>query len=373
MKRNFLLTLATAVIIAMACFGMTACGGSSDSGDDSSSDTSNEKMPYEGLNLDEYITVGEYKGLKVDGYKIKVSEQEIQEKVEEALKEKQENNPLKKGDKLKKGDTANIDYSGKVDGETFDGGTSEGFDLELGSGTFIEGFEDQLIGHKVGETVKVKVHFPDDYQGTKVAGKDAVFTVKINSATRPHTPKYTNEFVKKNTKYNSKEEYEAALKKEIYAEKEEEAKNEQKTSLWSDVLDDTKMEKYPEEEMAAYEKIFDAQIDQMAQQYNMSRDEIVKQMYGTNDAEEVKEIIEDSTKTLVKQEMLTESIAAKEGLSYTEEEKDKEIADLEKQGYTEETVKAYTGRTMAQYAHIKLLYDKVQDFILDNAKVKDVK
>ncbi len=379
MKRNLVLTVMALVMGMMLCFGLSACGSGSDSGSDAdkSSETkkeeSNAKMPYEGLDLEEYVTPGEYKGLKVDGYKIKISEQEIQEKVEEALKEHKTDTPMKKGDKLKKGDVANIDYEGKVDGKVFDGGASQGFDLELGSGTFIEGFEDGLIGHKVGETVEVKVHFPDDYQGEKVAGKDAVFTVKVNSAKRPKTPEYTEAFVKKNTEYDSKEAYESGLKKEIYQEKQEKAEQEQKTQLWSDVLDKTKMKKYPEEEMKNYEKVFSDQVDLMAQQYQVSREEVLKQLYGSDDEEKVKSMIEDSTKTLIKQEMLTEYIAKKENITYTDEEKDAQIKELEGQGYNDETVKQYTGRTMEQYAHIKLLYDKVQDFLLENAKIKKTK
>ena len=356
MKRRTIIALAASIMGMILCMGLTGCGG--------------EKELYDGLNLDDYLTVGEYKGLEVDAYKIKVSEQEIQDKVEAALKEKQENKKLGKKQELKKGDTANIDYSGKVDGKPFDGGDSEGFDLELGSGQFIEGFEDQLIGHKVGDTVEVKVHFPDDYQGEKVAGKDAVFTVKINSATRPKVPKYTVDFVKENTDFDTKEAYEESLKKEIYAEKEEQAKNEQKTSLWSDVLEATEVKKYPEDVLASYEEVFDAQIDTMAEQAGMTRSEALKQMYGTDDEAKIKSIIEDSTKTLIKQEMLTEYIAEKEGLTDTDEEKEKTIAEVEGQGYDDETVKQYTGRTMEQYAHIRLLYEKVQDFILDNAKVK---
>ena len=296
--------------------------------------------------------------------------QEIQEKVSQLLDENKDKQELKKGTVLKKGDVANIDYVGKVDGKEFDGGASQGFDLDLGSGTFIEGFEEGLIGKKVGDTVDVEVTFPKDYKGEKVAGKDAVFTVTINSAFKPKKAKYTDEFVKEHTDYKTKAEYEESLKKELYAQKEEQAIKEQKNSLWSDVLDKTEVKKYPEEEMAAYAETFDAQIDLMAQQNGMTREDILKQMYGSASEKQVKSIIKDSTKTLIKQEMLTEYIAEKEDLTYTDEEMDKTIADIESQGYDEETVKNYTGRTMQQYAHIQLLYGKVQDFLLDNAKVK---
>ena len=108
MKRRTIIALAASIMGMILCMGLTGCGG--------------EKELYDGLNLDDYLTVGEYKGLEVDAYKIKVSEQEIQDKVEAALKEKQENKKLGKKQELKKGDTANIDYSGKVDGKPFDGG-----------------------------------------------------------------------------------------------------------------------------------------------------------------------------------------------------------------------------------------------------------
>ena len=360
MKHNKLLTTIMLAMGLMLCLGLTACGDSDD-------------MQYGSLDLEDYITVGQYKGLEVEAQEVKVSQKEIQEKVDEKLKDNQQNEDLKEGDELENGDTANIDFSGKVDGEEFEGGTSKDFDLELGSGAFIPGFEDGLVGKKVGETVDLNLTFPDDYSAENVAGKDVVFTVKINSATRPQEAKYNDAWVKGNTEYKSKKEFEDALKKEIQTEKEDKVKTEQKASLWSDVLENTEVKKYPEKEMEDYQNVFSAQVDQMAKQYNMSRSEVLKQMYGTDDEAEVKNIIEDSVKTLVKQEMTTEYIADKEDITYTDEEKEKTIAEIEGQGVTEETVVTYTGRTMDQYAHIKLLYDKVQDFILDNAKVKEPK
>ena len=357
MKRRTILTIMMLALGVVLSLGLSACGDSSD-------------MQYKGLNLDDYLTVGEYKGLEVDGYKIKVSEQEIQDKVDEALEAATENDPLPDDAELEDGDTANIDYSGEIDGKEFEGGSQEGFDLVLGSGSFIDGFEDGLIGKKIGDEVKLNLTFPKDYSGKEVAGKDVVFTVKINSATRPKKPEYTEDFVKANTDYKTKEEYEESLKKEIYDSKEEQAKNEQKMSLWSDVLDSTKVTKYPETEMAAYKEVFSAQVDTMAEQAGMERADVLKQYYGAEDEESFDSIIEDSVKTLIKQELLVEYIADKEGLEYTDEEKEKLISDLEGQGYTEETVKSYTGRDMEQYAHIELLYEKVQDFLLENAKVK---
>ena len=94
------------------------------------------------------------------------------------------------------GDTVNIDYSGAMDGEVFDGGTAEGYDLTLGSGRFIDGFEEQIVGHTPGETFDLTVTFPEDYDATDLAGKDAVFTVTLNDISETQSPELTDDFVK---------------------------------------------------------------------------------------------------------------------------------------------------------------------------------
>lgn len=343
------------LMICLLAVGLLAgCGGSDD--------------PYADYELTDYIKAGKYKGLTVEPYTIKVSQKEVQEKIDSALQAAAKSEDLKKGDKVKDGDTANIDYVGKINGKTFDGGSAEGYDLEIGSGSFIDGFESGLIGKKVGSKVKLDLKFPDSYpNNTKLQGKAVVFDVTINSAKRTVTPEYDLDFVKENTKYKSLKKYEASLEKEVYEEKETEAINNQKTSLWSDALENAEMKKYPDEELQHYMDFNSSQIDDMAESSNVTRKELLKN-YNFKSEKEFKAVNEDSSKLRIKQEMLVEYIANKEGLEYTDKEKEELLSNFEKQGYDEDAIEKQTGRTAGEYAHIELLYEKVLDFILDNAK-----
>ena len=325
-------------------------------------------MSYEDYDLNEYLKVGEYKGLTVAPYSISVTDDEVQEQIQSNLKAAAKDTKLDKNTAIADGDTVNIDYTGKVDGKKFDGGTAEKQDLTIGSGSFIDGFESGLIGHKKSETVTLNLTFPEDYSEESLKGKDVTFTVKINSATRSVVPELNEEFVKENSEYKTVKEYTGAVEKQLYNEKETEAINNQKTTLWSAALDNTEVKKYPEKELNHYMEFNSEQLDQTAKQYGVSREDMLKQ-YGLDDEKDFEATNEDSSKLRVKQEMLIQYIADKEKLSYTEEEKEKLIENFEAQGYDADAIEQQTGRTVNDYAHIELLYEKVLDFLLDNAKI----
>lgn len=325
-------------------------------------------MSYEDYDLSEYLKVGEYKGLTVAPYSISVTDDEVQEQIQSNLKAAAKDTKLDKNTAIADGDTVNIDYTGKVDGKKFDGGTAEKQDLTIGSGSFIDGFESGLIGHKKGETVTLNLTFPEDYSEESLKGKNVTFTVKINSATRSVVPELNEEFVKENSEYKTVKEYTGAVEKQLYNEKETEAINNQKTTLWSAALDNTEVKKYPEKELNHYMEFNSEQLDQTAKQYGVSREDMLKQ-YGLDDEKDFEATNEDSSKLRVKQEMLIQYIADKEKLSYTEEEKEKLIENFEAQGYDADAIEQQTGRTVNDYAHIELLYEKVLDFLLDNAKI----
>lgn len=325
---------------------------------------------YEGLDLSNYLKVGEYKGVKAEKVEVKVEKSEIGDAIVEALKAATKEVELSKGDEVKTGDTVNIDYVGKVDGKKFEGGSAKGQELSLGSGTYIDGFEEGLVGHKVGEkNIELALAFPPNYSAEELQGKDVVFTVKINSATRDEQPEYNDDFVKTLGDYKNTEEYEKAVEKQIYKTKKEEAEQNQKTEIWSQVLADTKVKQYPEDVVTHYIESFDKQIDYYADKQGVDRQDFIAKYYGVSTEKELKKQLKDYAQTLVKQEMLIEYIAEKEGISYTDEEAANLQADIENQGYDEETVEIETGRTMDQYVHIELLYEKVLDYLQENANL----
>lgn len=343
------------IMICLLAVGMLAGCGSSDD-------------PYADYDLEEYIKVGKYKGLAVEPYTIKVTDKEVDERIDSEVEAAAKTVELDKNDKVKKEDTVNIDYVGKIDGKEFENGSAEGSDLVIGSNSFIDGFESGLIGKKVGDKVKLELKFPDDYHSDDVKGKDVVFDVTINSATRKNVPEYNLDFVKENTKYKSLKAYEASIEKTIYDEKEAQAVENQKSTLWAEVVEDSEVKKYPEEILKEYMDITDEQIDKAAETYGMTRAELLENYYNAKSEEEFKTINQDTSQSLMKQEMILDYIGDKEELKYTDEEKEELLKSLEDQGYDEDAIEEQTGRTAGEYAHINLMYEKVVDFILDNAK-----
>ena len=342
------------LLCTVMSFVLTACGSKVAS------------MSYDDYNLNDYIKVGKYKGLTVKPYKVSVTSDEVKSDIKSTLKNNAENKKLNKSTKLKDGDTVNIDYVGKINGKKFDGGSAEDTDLELGSDSFIDGFEDGLIGKSVGDKVTLDLKFPSDYSNSDVAGKAVAFTVTINSATRSVTPT-EEEYVKNTGTYKSVAEYEKAVKKKLKNKKEEEAIEDQKKSLWSDALDDSKVKKYPKREVDAYVEFNSEQLDTMAKKYGTTRAKLIKSQ-GYDDEADFKKVNKDSSRLRVKQEMMIEWIAAKENITYTKKESKAMLKKLKKQGYDEDSIASSTGRNASDYVHIELLYEKVLDFLLDNAK-----
>jgi trigger factor len=138
----------------------------------------------------DYVTLGEYKGLNVSLEEMKVTDEDVEDEIAYNMRLSEIYESLEEGT-VHDGDVANIDYEGKLDGEAFDGGTAKGYDLEIGSGTFIDGFEDGLIGVAVGDTVDLTLTFPENYSNEDLAGQETVFTVTVNEIKR--TPELTDE------------------------------------------------------------------------------------------------------------------------------------------------------------------------------------
>ena len=270
--------------------GLTACGTT---------------VSYDDYDLSEYITAGEYKGLKASPYTVSVTEDEVEARIQTTLEETATTKELDKKTAIADGDTVNIDYTGKIDGKEFDGGSAEGYDLTIGSNQFIDGFEDGIIGKKTGDKFDLELTFPDDYSNESLQGKDVVFTVTVNSATREEVPEYDLDFVQNTTDFKTLKEYEADVEKTLYDEKEKEAIENQKTELWSELLESTDVEQYPERELNYYIEFNSDQIDEMADAYGMSREDMLAS-YDFGDEDEFAAVNEDSSKLRVKQEMLIE-------------------------------------------------------------------
>ncbi len=326
---------------------------------------------YEYLNYDKYVTVGKYKGLPYEKPDPEVTDQEVKDEIDVRVAAKETTEQEKTGT-VKEEDTINISYVGKVDGKTFDGGSADNVDVEVGAGNMIEGFEESLVGKKIGSKAVLKLTFPDDYENTELAGKDVVFTVTINYRKKVITPEYGAGFVKKYTKYKTTKEYEESVKKDLLDEKTEEAMGEVKSELWGDIVGKSKVKSYPEKQLDYEVTSIRESYEQMASSYGMSFSDYLKQMDMTK--KEYNSTTKKYGKLMVKQKMILYSIAKDEGIKLSDKEYKKELDKMLKSaGYTEETFEQQYGQTIEEYGEenefrVSMLLDKVMDFIVKNAK-----
>lgn len=352
-------------VCAGVVMGFTACG-----------------TPYSNVKLSDYIKVGKYKGLEVAKYKVNVTEKQINKEIQSRLKAKATTKESKSG-KVKDGDTVVISYEGKIRGKTFDGGSAKGANLTIGSGQFIDGFEDGLIGASVGQTKTLHLKFPSDYSNTDVAGKNVVFTVKVDAKQVKVTPKLDADFVKENSKATTVAGYRKLVKQDLEEDEKEKGEQTQKTYLWNKVVESSEVkkdkngkEKYPEDQVQDKMDQQKEMYVQYAKNYNMSYKDFLKQQMNTTEKAFNKQL-KTYAKTLVKQDEITYYIADKEDIDVSKKEYNAYIKKTLKQyGYTEKQYEKANGesyeKTVGKDNITSAVYlEKVQDLILKNAKVVD--
>ena len=334
-----------------------------------------EKSLYEKVSdYDKYVKLGDYKGLTYTKEKIKVTDKEVKAEIDNRLAAKATTKDSKKGT-VKDGDNVNISYVGKIDGKKFDGGSADNYTLTIGSGTFIDGFEEGLVGKKVGEKVTLDLKFPKDYNNKEVAGKDVTFEVTINSKQVTNTPKYDEEFIKANSDYDNKEDYEASVKKDLTENKQKSAEDTAKQTLWSEAVENAEVKKYPEDSIKTEQKAIIEQYKVMAQNYNMEWEDFLKTYMQTTD-KEFKKQAKTYAESVAKQKLVLYAIADKEDLKISDKDYKARLEELLKNaGMTEKQFKEQYNMTLEEYAEqndfkSNFLSEKVNDFIYKNAKAK---
>ena len=314
--------------------------------------------------MDQYIKVGEYKGLDVQEDVQEVTDSDIdiqiQTNLSQNLVEVEDENA-----EVKNGDVVNIDYEGKKDGVAFDGGTAEGFDLTIGSGSFIDGFEDGLIGAKKGETRDLNLTFPENYQAEELAGQDVVFTVKINAIKT--TPELTEEWVKGNTEYDSVEKYKEGVRKELEETNRQIAHNTALSNLWTTIMDSCEVVKYPQKDVDKAMKLFEDNLNTYADQQNMKPEEFLESQGMTR--EQFDEQSKDYAEYTVKQNLIVQAIMDAEKFTLTDEKSEEARKELEANYGVDDIsdlVKEFGQETVNQ----SIALTRVTDFVLDNARVE---
>lgn len=266
------------------------------------------------------------------------------------------------------GDTAEIDFEGFVDGVAFDGGKGENYPLELGSGSFIPGFEEQVAGHKTEEEFDVNVTFPEEYQAENLAGKDAVFKVKIHEIKTKEVPALDDEFAKDVSEFDTLDELKADLKKQLSEKKAEEARRDLENQLLEQAIDGMEAE--------IPEVMFTKRADEMINDYTyrlqaQGIDLQTYLQYMGQDMDAFRATFKDGAEKQVKASLVLEAIVAAEKLEATEDEINAEIDKLAQQyGMEAEQIKK---AVPADQIAADVTTKKALDLIVDSAKLVEKK
>ena len=319
--------------------------------------------------LSKYIKVAEYKGIEYTKISGDVSEQEVKDYIDNMLANSEETEQIKEGT-VKEDSIVNIDYVGSVDGVEFEGGAAQGVDLDIANSGYIEGFAEGIVGHKVGETFDLHVTFPEEYGKEELNGKPAVFKTTINYLVKKKKAEYSDDWVKNNTEYKTKAEYEEYVKKTLSEEKLSSAENTEKNEVFGKISDGSEVIEYPEKELNSRKEQINKLYQEYAKSSGMELEDFIKNQMGM-DADSFSKMVEESAKSTVKMELILHYIKNAENIEINQKGYDEFLAEMIKNaGFTEETFKEQNGKSVAQYANennlfSSYLYKVVTDKVME--------
>lgn len=312
------------------------------------------------------VTLGKYKGVEVSVLPVEVTDEDMQSEIDYLLKSNPEFIEITDRKDVQDGDVVNIDYVGSVDGEKFDGGSATGYLLTIGSNSFIDDFEDQLIGHTVGETVDVNVTFPETYSNNPdLAGKDALFVVTINKIGKQETPELTDEFVAAKTEYKTVDEYKTALKESLLEDAQNASDTQKEIDLVTAVIDASTFNNLSQEEIDQTVTDMNSYYESMATSAGIDYS-LFKLYYFGMDEETFDTEIKKAAELQVKQKYVLEAIVKEEGLTVSDEEYTTALADYAK-AYNYESPEKFEEAYGKDNVSKTILLDKALAVIKDNA------
>ncbi len=313
------------------------------------------------------VTLGEYKGVEVKREHTLVTEDEVNAEIEKE-RNKQAAEVSVDNRAVAEGDTVNLDYSGSVDGVKFAGGTAEAQTLKIGSHTFIPGFEEQMVGMNIGEEKDLEVTFPEEYHAKELAGKKAVFHVKVNGITETQLPALDDDFAKDISEFDTLDEYKADVRAKLEAQAAERDNNAFTNAVIEKVMENATVE--------IPEAMVERQIDSMVRnfearltQQGLKLADFIK--YTGQDEKSFRNQYREQAEKSVRANLVLEAVENAENFEATEEEIDAEIAKFAGQvGQDVENLKKNLTEGDREYFKADVIRDKAVKFLCDNAKAE---
>lgn len=316
------------------------------------------------IDVEKCVTLGEYKGITVEKTIEPVTDEDVEQEIQSAL----ESYPVEVTNRsVQEGDTVNIDYVGRIDGEEFEGGSDEGALLKIGSGQFIEGFEDGLIGASKGETRVLALTFPQNYT-EDLAGKAVEFTVTVNTINEP-LEEPNDEWVAANIEgYYTVEEYKAGIRSEQEENNKQTAEEQMRYTAWTTVVDGCTINEYPETLVEMGKKLYTRQAETYAQYAGMELKEFIESSGITQ--EEFDANAEEYGKDVAAQALVNQAICNAEGYTIGDEAYQEAMTNmLAEYGCTEEELISAYGQDNVEQS---IMMNRIIQLILDNAVIEEV-
>ena len=332
--------------------------------DTKETDSSGENRLVSVKDVSKYVTIGEYKGLELTRTSQPVTDDDVQAEINYNL---EDNGSEVKDGTVENGDTVTINFTGTIDGKEFDGGSAEDYELVVGDGEMIDGFEDGIVGMKSGETKELDLTFPDDYYEESVAGKAVVFKVTLQKFTRP--AELTDEWVAENTEYKTVDEYREAVKKQLEDTAVQTADYGLYSDAWNKVQAASEIKDYPKEDVDAAKKSYQELNEKYVKDAGMEMADFLESQ-GMSE-EDYESECQQYAESKVEQNLIVQGIMDAEGLSIDDEETQKLKDDLIKEyGFAsiDEMIETYG----EQEVNESLALLRVERFIVDNANVTEV-
>ena len=313
------------------------------------------------------VKLGKYKGVKVEATDVTVTDEEVDAKIE---KERENNaRTIEVTDRpVKDGDMTVLDFEGFVDGVAFDGGKGENYPLTIGSGAFIPGFEEQLVGAEIGKEVEVNVTFPEDYQAEELKGKAAVFKCTIKEIKEKELPALDDEFASEVSEFDTLEEYKKDVKETLTIEKEKAAREAKEAAVIDAIIADSEMD-IPEVMVTTQQK---QMIDEFAQRMQMQGLSMEQYFQFTGASlDKMMEQVKPQAETRIKSRLVLEAVAAKEGIEATEEDYEEEIKTMAEVYQMEpDKIKEMLPEKSVKGIKEDIAVKKAVEFVVNNAKAK---
>lgn len=315
------------------------------------------------------VDLGKYKGVKIEKIDTEVTDEDI----DKEIKREQEANArtITVEDRpVKDGDTAVIDFEGFIGDKAFEGGKGENYPLVIGSGSFIPGFEEQLIGKNTGDDVDVKVTFPENYNAKDLAGKEALFKVKINEIKEKELPELDDEFASEVSEFDTMAEYREDVKKNLTEKKEKEAKDKKEDAVIEAIIKDSKMD-IPEAMVETQARTMVNDYARRLQSQGLSLEQYF--MFTGLDMDKFTDQMKEGARKRIESRLILEAVVKAENFEVTDEEYEKELERIAKESKMEvDKLKEYIGDD--EYGKKQIIDDlkiqKAVDFVVDNAKEK---